>query len=107
MTVRIRLMAAMGGMAGPLAMYLAFNGGGCRARGWRAAMSTGTAFLLGLFSLLAPGRTRLRVRRLALAPCDDLVAVIVIATAYSSRVSPLGTLQRAPNRAGKICRCSR
>lgn len=71
-------------------------------------MSTDAAFLLGLLSLLAPGGARLRVRLLTLALCDGLVAVVVIATAYSSRVSPiplavaiglvaaLGALQRAP-----------
>lgn len=71
----------------PVAIYLAFNAGGSGARGWGAAMSTDTAFLLGVLSLLTPGGTRLRVRLLTLALCDDLAALVVIATVYSSRVS--------------------
>jgi Na+/H+ antiporter NhaA len=86
-TVRVPLLAAVGGMAVPVAIYLAFNAGGSGARGWGAAMSTDTAFLLGVLSLLAPEGTRLRVRLLTLALCDDLVALVVIATVYSSRVS--------------------
>ena len=50
-------------------------------------MSTDTAFLLGLVALLAPGGTRLRVRLLTLVLFDDLVALVVIATAYTSAVS--------------------
>src|SRR5438552_15347068 len=43
----IPAMAAIGGMAVPVAIYLAFNAGGPGARGWAAAMSTDTALALG------------------------------------------------------------
>ena len=49
-------------------------------------MSTDTAFALGVVALVAPGGTRLRVRLLTLAVVDDLVALIVIATAYTEEV---------------------
>jgi Na+/H+ antiporter NhaA len=83
----IPAFAAIGGMALPVLIYLAFNGGGAGAHGWGAAMSTDTAFALGLLALVAPGGTRLRVRLLALAVVDDLVALLVIATAYTEHVS--------------------
>ncbi|HEX8075499.1 MAG TPA: Na+/H+ antiporter NhaA [Thermoleophilaceae bacterium] len=81
------LGAAIGGMAVPIAIYLAFNHGGDGAHGWGAAMSTDTAFALGMLALLAPGGTRLRVRLLTAAVFDDLVALVVIAVAYTDDVS--------------------
>src|SRR5215210_7989644 len=84
--IAIPVVAAAGGMALPVLIYLAFNAGGAGADGWGAAMSTDTAFALGVLSLVAPGGTRLRVRLLTLAVIDDLVALVVIATAYTEHV---------------------
>ena len=50
----IPVLAAIGGMAVPVAIYLAFNAGGAGAHGWGAAMSTDTAFALGALALLTP-----------------------------------------------------
>src|SRR5437870_2201953 len=84
----IPVMAAAGGMAVPVAIYEAFNAGGPGAHGWGAAMSTDTAFALGALALLTPrAATRLRVFLLTLAVVDDLFALIVIATVYTSHVS--------------------
>ncbi|HEX6460442.1 MAG TPA: Na+/H+ antiporter NhaA [Thermoleophilaceae bacterium] len=80
-------VAALGGMVLPVAIYLAFNLGRAGGHGWGAAMSTDTAFALGLLAVVAPGGTRLRVRLLTLAVVDDLVALIVIATVYSGDIS--------------------
>ncbi len=80
------LTAALGGMALPVLIYLAFNAGGSGAHGWGAAMSTDTAFALGVLALVAPGATRLRVRVLSVVVFDDLLALLVIATVYSSDV---------------------
>ena len=85
--VSIPVVAAAGGMALPVLIYLAFNAGGEGAGGWGAAMSTDTAFALGVLALVAPGGTRLRVRLLTLAVFDDLVALLVIATVYTEDVS--------------------
>ena len=82
----IPVVAAAGGMALPVLIYLAFNAGGAGAHGWGAAMSTDTAFALGVLALVAPGGTRLRVFLLTLAVVDDLVALVVIATAYTEHV---------------------
>ena len=85
--VAIPVVAALGGMAVPVTIYLAFNAGGPGAHGWGAAMSTDTAFALGVLALVAPGGTRLRVRLLTVAVVDDLVALVVIATAYTEHLS--------------------
>jgi Na+/H+ antiporter NhaA len=83
----IPVVAAIGGISVPIAIYLAFNTAGSGAHGWGAAMSTDTAFVLGVLALVAPGGTRLRVRLLTLAVVDDLVALVVIATAYTESVA--------------------
>jgi Na+/H+ antiporter NhaA len=84
----IPVLAAIGGMTVPIAIYLAFNAGGQGAHGWGAAMSTDTAFALGALALLTPrGATRLRVFLLTLAVVDDLGALMVIAIAYTKHVS--------------------
>jgi Na+/H+ antiporter NhaA len=86
----IPVLAAIGGMAVPVAIYLAFNAGGAGAGGWGAAMSTDTALALGALALLTPrAATRLRVFLLTLAVVDDLGALVVIATAYTHHVSLL------------------
>jgi Na+/H+ antiporter NhaA len=86
----IPVLAALGGMLVPIAIYLAFNAGGPGAHGWGAAMSTDTAFALGALALLTPvSATRLRVFLLTLAVVDDLFALMVITIAYTSHVSPL------------------
>ncbi len=46
------LLAGIGGMIGPVAIYLAFNAGHSSARGWGVAMSTDTAFALGALALV-------------------------------------------------------
>ncbi len=79
------LLAAIGGMAVPVGVFLIFNAGGSTAHGWGTAMSTDTAFALGLLALL--GRRfppSLRAFILTVAVADDLVAFVVIATAYTS-----------------------
>ncbi len=86
--VAIPALAALGGMAVPVAIFLALNAGGAGAHGWGAAMSTDTALALGALALLTPSSaTRLRVFMLTLAVVDDLAALIVIATVYTTSVS--------------------
>ena len=110
------LLSGIGGMVAAVAIYLAFNGGRGSAGGWGVAMSTDTAFALGLLALVGPRfPDRLRAFMLTVAVVDDLVAVIVIATVYteSLHIVPLvvavalfGGLVVARslgNRAGIIC----
>jgi Na+/H+ antiporter NhaA len=84
----IPVLAALGGMAACVGIYLAINAGGAGAKGWGSAMSTDTALALGALALAAPkGAARLRVFLLTLAVVDDLGALIVIALAYSQHIS--------------------
>ena len=84
----IPVVAALGGVTVPILIYLAFNAGRSGAHGWAAAMSTDTAFALGTVALVTPRTaTRIRVFLLTLAVVDDLAALVVIATVYSSHVS--------------------
>lgn len=85
--ITLPLFAAIGGMAVPVAIYLAINAGGGEPHGWGAAMSTDTAFALGALALVGPREAqRLRVFVLSLVVADDLVALIVIAVVYSTDV---------------------
>src|SRR5947208_15097241 len=82
------VVAAIGGMIVPVAIYTAFNAGGSGAHGWGAAMSTDTAFALGALALATPhAATPLRVLLLTLHIVDDLAALSVIATVYTGHVS--------------------
>ncbi|EHN09103.1 Na+/H+ antiporter NhaA type [Patulibacter medicamentivorans] len=81
-------MAAFGGMAVAAAVYLLINAGGPGASGWGAAVSTDTALALGALSLVTRGRgLRARVFLLSMVVSDDLVALLIIALAYTETVS--------------------
>jgi Na+/H+ antiporter NhaA len=86
--VLLPLLAGVGGMVVPVAIYLALNAGHSSAHGWGTAMSTDTAFALGLIALVGTGLPdRLRAFLLTVAVVDDVVALLVIAIAYSSSIS--------------------
>jgi Na+/H+ antiporter NhaA len=78
------LVAGLSGMLVPVALYLAINAGLDSAHGWGAAMSTDTAFALGVIALL--GRrlpNRLRSFVVTILVVDDLVSLAVIVLFYS------------------------
>jgi NhaA family Na+:H+ antiporter len=78
------LIAAIGGMAIPAAIYVLVGPADARG-GWAVPVSTDTAFALGIFALLgARIAPPLRVLLLAIAIIDDIVAIIIIAIFYSS-----------------------
>ena len=80
--------AGIGGMLVPVAIYLAANAGQSSLDGWGAAMSTDTAFALGMLALVAPGfPIRLRAFLLTVAVVDDLIALVVIGVVYSEDVA--------------------
>ncbi|MFL5957248.1 MAG: Na+/H+ antiporter NhaA [Solirubrobacterales bacterium] len=82
------VIGAVGGVLGAVGIYLVINAGADgAAHGWGAAMSTDTAFALGVLALIVPQGTRLRVWLLSLAVVDDLIALLVIATVYTKDVS--------------------
>jgi Na+/H+ antiporter NhaA len=81
------LAAGIGGMVVPVAIYLAANAGRSSARGWGAAMSTDTAFALGVLALVGSRfPARLRAYVLTVTVVDDVVALGVIATVYTEKV---------------------
>ena len=78
------LLAGVGGMAVAVSIYLVFNAGRSSASGWGIAMSTDTAFALGLLALVGPRfPDRLRAFMLTVLVVDDIVALVVIATVYT------------------------
>jgi Na+/H+ antiporter NhaA len=90
--VALPLLAGIGGMAMAVAVYLVFNAGRPSAHGWGIAMSTDTAFALGMLALVGPRfPDRLRAFMLTVVVVDDIVALVVIATVYSGslRLTPL------------------
>ncbi|MGA9761104.1 MAG: Na+/H+ antiporter NhaA [Gaiellaceae bacterium] len=83
--IALPLTAGVAGMAVPVGIFLAINAGHTSTHGWGIAMSTDTAFALGLLALVGPRfPIRLRAFMLTIAVVDDLVALIVIATVYRS-----------------------
>jgi Na+/H+ antiporter NhaA len=80
--------AGLGGMVIPVAIYLAVNAGRPTAHGWGTAMSTDTAFALGMLALTGPRfPDRVRAFLLTVAVVDDLVSLVVIGTAYSRSIA--------------------
>lgn len=82
--------AAIGGMAAPALIYLAFNASGPDAHGWGVPMGTDTAFALGLLALLGHRvPLALRVFVAAAAIADDVGSIIVIAFFYTAQIHPV------------------
>jgi NhaA family Na+:H+ antiporter len=82
------LVAALGGMVVPAAIYLAWNGGGEGRAGWGIPMATDIAFAIGVLALV---RSRvphgLVVFVTALAIFDDIGGILVIALFYGAGIS--------------------
>ena len=84
------IMAAIGGMLVPAAIFLWFNWGEPGQRGWGIPMATDIAFTLGVMAVLGSKvPTPIKVFLTALAIVDDIGAVLVIAIFYTSGISLL------------------
>ncbi len=79
------IVAAIGGMAAPAAIYALIVGGGEGSSGWGIPMATDIAFAVGVLGLLGrriPAPARLFL--LTLAVVDDIGAIVVIALFYTA-----------------------
>lgn len=81
------LIAAIGGMLFPLAVFLVFNSSPETAHGWGIPMATDIAFTLAIVRILGKRvPLSLKIFLTAFAIVDDLGAVLVIAIFYSSGI---------------------
>ena len=84
------IVAAIGGMLVPVAIYIGINPEGHALDGWGVPMATDIAFALGALALLGNRIPKnLLTFLVALAIVDDLGAVIVIALFYTEAINYL------------------
>jgi Na+:H+ antiporter, NhaA family len=83
------LAAAVGGMALPALVFVAFNAGNAATiDGWAIPAATDIAFALGILALLGTrAPLALKVFLLAIAIIDDLGAIVIIALFYTADLS--------------------
>jgi NhaA family Na+:H+ antiporter len=86
--VALPIVAALGGMLVPAAIYAAITRGEPGAEGWGIPMATDIAFAVGVVSLLGR-RVPLgaKVFLLTLAVADDIGAIVVIAVFYTGAIA--------------------
>jgi Na+:H+ antiporter, NhaA family len=80
------VIAALGGMIVPAAIYMSLNRGTGAAHGWGIPMATDIAFALGVLAMVRGIPVQLKVFLLAVAIVDDIGAILVIAIFYSEAV---------------------
>jgi Na+:H+ antiporter, NhaA family len=86
----VPIAAAVGGVAVPVLIYLAVNRGGQGLPGWAVPAATDIAFALAVLAIISSHLpTALRTFLLTLAVVDDLIAIIIIAVAYTPSVDVL------------------
>ncbi len=86
-TAIVPVAAAAGGVLVPVLIYVALNAGGHGARGWAIPAATDIAFALAVLAIISSHLpAALRTFLLTLAVVDDLIAIIVIAVAYTSSI---------------------
>lgn len=85
------IIAALGGMVVPAAVYIAVNvgdGHGDKLAGWAVPTATDIAFALAVLAVLSTHLpAALRTFLLTLAVVDDLLAIIVIAVFYTEHLA--------------------
>ncbi|MFJ5281097.1 Na+/H+ antiporter NhaA [Streptomyces parvulus] len=85
--VLLSAVAGLGSMVVPAVIYVVINAGHDSVHGWGTAMSTDTAFALGILAVLRHRLpASLRAFMLSISVVDDLVALVVIAVFYSDEI---------------------
>ena len=80
------VLAAIGGIAAPAAIFLLVQGG-THGEGWAVPIATDIAFVVGILALLGPRiPPALKLFLLALAIADDVVGILVIALVYAGDI---------------------
>jgi NhaA family Na+:H+ antiporter len=92
-TAIVPVAAAAGGVLVPVLIYLALNAGGPGLRGWAVPAATDIAFALAVLAIISSHLpTALRTFLLTLAVVDDLIAIVIIAVAYTASVNAVALL---------------
>ena len=87
-TALVPVVAAIGGVVVPAAIYLAINAGGPGVRGWAIPTATDIAFAVAVLAVVGSRLpAALRLFLLTLAVVDDLLAIVIIAVVYTEQVS--------------------
>jgi NhaA family Na+:H+ antiporter len=82
------LVAALGGVVVPAAVYLASNADPVLRSGWAIPTATDIAFAVAVFGFVGPrAPSALRALLLAIAVVDDIVAILVIAVFYAEGIA--------------------
>ena len=83
----VPVVAAIAGLAVPALIFVAFNAGTESAGAWGVVISTDTAFVMGILAVFG-NRLPLQLRAflVTLAVVDDVGALLVIATVYTTRI---------------------
>ena len=85
------VIAALAGVLVPAGIYLLLNPTPLTRAGWAIPTATDIAFAVGILSLVGKGIPPvLRVLLLTLAIIDDIVAIVIIASAYSKSIQLSG-----------------
>lgn len=86
-TAIVPVAAAVGGVAVPALIYVAFTAGSPAADGWAIPTATDIAFAVAVLAIIAPRLPpALRMFLLTLAVVDDLIAITIIAIFYTDQV---------------------
>ena len=82
------ILAALGGVVVPAAIFLAITAGTGATDGWGIPMATDAAFAIAVLLLLGDRvGTGAKLFLVTIAVVDDVIAILVIAVAYTSELS--------------------